>query len=684
MRKRALTALLALAATWAFACQFVFTRFLAVPDDGRFDASLSAASRARRLPGADGPALLGDHAGHAGFRAARTFTAARARREGRARPYGAARLDRDASAADKMRVFAGHAGHDATRRDEPRLRDAADETAADPARLAGGAARLARTTAADSVPTRRDADSDSAAAVGMESAPVFDERALAASASSGGDDDPGDVVIPADTLRGSLADIARRAAEREENEPFETQAQLAARLKVEADGWFQLSGSYLDEIEKVSDKLASAGTESFEEARAKLGIGKDVFGDAIDVGEKEAAEEGDEGGGEANRRESNRRGEDASSDDADDDAEEDPDAAAAAADAADDARLEEAAREVAESERSAMARDEAGKVELRFAERLTRARSSRPFAAPLLVVVSAAAARAKHLTRVLLPALLDRADATGGDAAGRAPPPVRVLVYTSDASVCAAIRRAELLSSVAGCEVGARSAPDETKHSDENDRQRPSDARRFERDRRETADFAGALTHAATLAAGDGAAVLFLEDDVVPTVDWEAKLRRQAGPFVDAPSEEEEEEEEEALVVGGKGGKGGKGAGRTWTCDFDMFVAYRAGRDAQPAGHLGAFDGRTQAVLFCPGAAAGATAERVAARLGEGIEGIEEIVRDVARGRGGAPPRRVRFANPSLFQHGCEDEGERGEEGRHRSATFADPARACLGEEEGG
>ena len=59
MRKRALTALLALAATWAFACQFVFTRFLAVPDDGRFDASLSAASRARRLPGTDGPALLG-------------------------------------------------------------------------------------------------------------------------------------------------------------------------------------------------------------------------------------------------------------------------------------------------------------------------------------------------------------------------------------------------------------------------------------------------------------------------------------------------------------------------------------------------------------------------------------------------------------------------------------------------
>ena len=100
MRKRALTALLALAATWAFACQFVFTRFLAVPDDGRFDASLSAASRARRLPGTDGPALLGDHAGHAGFRAARTSTAARARREGRARPYGAARLDRDASAAD--------------------------------------------------------------------------------------------------------------------------------------------------------------------------------------------------------------------------------------------------------------------------------------------------------------------------------------------------------------------------------------------------------------------------------------------------------------------------------------------------------------------------------------------------------------------------------------------------------
>ena len=202
---------------------------------------------------------------------------------------------------------------------------------------------------------------------------MFDERALAASASSGGDDDPGDVVIPADTLRGSLADIARRAAEREENEPFETQAQLAARLKVEADGWFQLSGSYLDEIEKVSDKLASAGTESFEEARAKLGIGKDVFGDAIDVGEKEAAEEGDEGGGEANRRESNRRGEDASSATPTTTRRRTPTPPPPRR-----RRRRRAARGGAgcESERSAMARDEAGKVELRFAERLTRARSS--------------------------------------------------------------------------------------------------------------------------------------------------------------------------------------------------------------------------------------------------------------------------------------------------------------------
>ena len=94
----------------------------------------------------------------------------------------------------------------------------------------------------------------------------------------------------------------------------------------------------------------------------------------------------------------------------------------------------------------------------------------------------------------------------------------------------------------------------------------------------------------------------------------------------------------------------------------------------RPAGHLGAFDGRTGGSLLSPRGGQGDGRAGGAARRGSRNR---EIVRDVARA-GRAPAARA-FANPSLFQHGCEDEGERGEEGRHRSATFADPARACLG-----
>ena len=310
MRKRALTALLALAATWAFACQFVFTRFLAVPDDGRFDASPSAASRARRLPRHRWPRALGRPR-----RTRRLPRRAHVHRRPRATRGTRAPVRRRASRSRRVRR-----GQDARlrrprgpRRDAPRRAASSRRRRRDrrrPRARSRGAPRASRgrrprtpsPRVATPTRTRRPRSG-------------WSPRPCSTSARSPPPPPPGATTTPATSSSPPIPCGARSRTSRggrrsaRENEPFETQAQLAARLKVEADGWFQLSGSYLDEIEKVSDKLASAGTESFEEARAKLGIGKDVFGDAIDVGEKEAAEEGRGWrGGESSRVESPRRG----------------------------------------------------------------------------------------------------------------------------------------------------------------------------------------------------------------------------------------------------------------------------------------------------------------------------------------------------------------------------------------
>ena len=263
-----------------------------------------------------------------------------------------------------------------------------------------------------------------------------------------------------------------------------------------------------------------------------------------------------------------------------------------------------------------------------------------------------------------------------GDAAGRAPPPF-AFSCTRPTRRLRTIRRGLLSAS-----RGARSA------RGRRPTRRSTLMKTIDKDlgrtgfggtggRRRTSRCAVA---AATLAAGDGAAVLFLEDDVVPTVVWEAKLRRPAG------------RSSTRLRGGGGGGggggvgrrrkrrkrrKGGKGAGRTCTCDFDLFVAYRAGRDAQPAGHLGAFDGRTQAVLFCPrGGRGDGGACRGAARRGD--RGDRGNRSHVARGAG-LPPRRVRFAAEPI-PHRVRGRGGAGRGGEAPERDVADPARACLGE----
>ena len=166
---------------------------------------------------------------------------------------------------------------------------------------------------------------------------------------------------------------------------------------------------------------------------------------------------------------------------------------------------------------------------------------------------------------------------------------------------------------------------------------------------------------------------LFLEDDVVPTKRWEAKLRRLIAPYAH-PTDD----------------------GRA--CEFDVFVLYAEGTTRVNDGERGRFAANTQAMLFCPGMAT-RFAELMLDRLGDAPP--DWLVRDISAGQVddgdepddgavGAPPRAhvIRFANPPLFQHGCEHStlreknGEAGANTRamstHRSRSFREPAIGCV------
>ena len=164
---------------------------------------------------------------------------------------------------------------------------------------------------------------------------------------------------------------------------------------------------------------------------------------------------------------------------------------------------------------------------------------------------------------------------------------------------------------------------------------------------RETTDMIAALESAeASGDAADDAAVLFLEDDVIPATSWETKLRTSVGRHATRDD-----------------------ATSTWWCDFDVFSLYAAGWDSGEDGHVGAFESGTQALFFCAGGAR-QTAKRLRERFGEAPP--DWLIRDATR------DAKVRFAVPSLFQHGCERSTLAEKEFRHTSKTFRSPATKCL------
>ena len=102
--------------------------------------------------------------------------------------------------------------------------------------------------------------------------------------------------------------------------------------------------------------------------------------------------------------------------------------------------------------------------------------------------------------------------------------------------------------------------------------------------------------------------------------------------------------------------------------DFDVFSLYAAGWDSGEDGHVGAFESGTQALFFARGRAK--TATRLRERFGEAPP--DWLIRDATR------DAKVRFAVPSLFQHGCERSTLAEKEFRHTSKTFRSPATKCL------
>ena len=201
-----------------------------------------------------------------------------------------------------------------------------------------------------------------------------------------------------------------------------------------------------------------------------------------------------------------------------------------------------------------------------------------PYDGVVRVVVSATRARRDHLTRRLLPALRDASE--DADA-------LDVRVHTSDADLCDAVRAADPRTR---CERTAKTATmtatmtatiDASSVTNPSSKDSKDSAARREWYARETTDMIAALESAeASGDAADDAAVLFLEDDVIPATSWETKLRTSVGRHATRDD-----------------------ATSTWWCDFDVFSLYAAGWDSGEDGHVGAFESGTQALFFARGRA---------------------------------------------------------------------------------
>ena len=254
------TALLAVAGLWMLCCVFVFGRFLGgeQPLDPRTHrARPDAAEIAARHLGSSGRLASGtEHGagtrheldaftGHDAFAERRhgggAVGAARTERESRrAKPYGGEDVS-DAKGA--MRVFAGHAAFDASRRSaEPPPGGSAGREMRDIDR--GGGLGFS-TERADVAKGERIANG-ATEAVAMESAPAFeagelddaddDDAALDDAKKNAADLGADPTVIGEQDISASLAALARRVAEREAEQETETMEQQVARLKNEALG----------------------------------------------------------------------------------------------------------------------------------------------------------------------------------------------------------------------------------------------------------------------------------------------------------------------------------------------------------------------------------------------------------------------------------------------------------------
>ena len=304
----------------------------------------------------------------------------------------------------------------------------------------------------------------------------------------------------------------------------------------------------------------------------------------------------------------------------------------------DDAAMDEGAGRRASPTTGTRSKSVVGAAELRPRERRG------PYDGVVRVVVSATRARRDHLTRRLLPALRDASE--DADA-------LDVRVHTSDADLCDAVRAADPRTR---CERTAKTATmtatmtatiDASSVTNPSSKDSKDSAARREWYARETTDMIAALESAeASGDAADDAAVLFLEDDVIPATSWETKLRTSVGRHATRDD-----------------------ATSTWWCDFDVFSLYAAGWDSGEDGHVGAFESGTQALFFCAGGAR-QTAKRLRERFGEAPP--DWLIRDATR------DAKVRFAVPSLFQHGCERSTLAEKEFRHTSKTFRSPATKCL------
>ena len=242
------TALLAVAGLWMLCCVFVFGRFLGgeQPLDPRTHrARPDAAEIAARRLGSSGRLASGTehgagarhevdaftghdafaerrHGGGGGGAAGAAFPESRESR--RAKPYGGEDVS-DAKGA--MRVFAGHAAFDASRR-------SAESSQNPPGGSAGREMRNIDREGERIANVAREA-------VAMESAPAFEAGELDDARDALDDADAADLgadptVIGEQDISASLAALARRVAEREAGQETETMEQQVARLKNEALG----------------------------------------------------------------------------------------------------------------------------------------------------------------------------------------------------------------------------------------------------------------------------------------------------------------------------------------------------------------------------------------------------------------------------------------------------------------